>query len=172
MTTYKKIVITGPESSGKSTLCRQLAACFELPYVAEYARIYLENSGPDYDRKILDKIAARQMRSISSASHIYPRNFVDTSAVVLIVWYEIRFKEVPTWLISSLEDEKDAYYLLCAPDIPWQEDVLRENPTDRHLLFERYKYWLEKCQKPFSEVSGLAQSRFENAKKIVHSLWK
>ena len=59
----KKIVVIGPESSGKSTLCEDLSAHFKSSYLPEYARIYLENNGSQYTYQDVLKMAKGQIES-------------------------------------------------------------------------------------------------------------
>ena len=57
----KKIVVIGPESTGKSFLCEQLARHYNTVWVKEYAREYLLKNGTDYTFEALLDIAKGQV---------------------------------------------------------------------------------------------------------------
>ena len=59
----RKVAIIGPESTGKSTLCTQLAAHYQTLWVPEYAREYLETKGTSYTYDTLLEIAKGQVSS-------------------------------------------------------------------------------------------------------------
>ena len=68
----KKIVVIGPESSGKSTLCQDLSAYFKSSYLPEYARIYLENNGSQYTYQDVLKITAEPACAAALAALVGP----------------------------------------------------------------------------------------------------
>lgn len=133
----KKFVFTGPESSGKTTLCHALASYFKFPIVGEYARSYLNLMGSSYVIDDLYVIAQRQMEDEKRMG----RNsmiFCDTDLLTLYIWMEDKFGIADLNFAQELDTYKDRIYLLCKPDIPWEEDVLRENKNDRDRIFDLY----------------------------------
>ena len=96
-----KIVIIGPESTGKSTLCEQLAAHYNTIWVKEYAREYLLKNGHDYTYENLLDIAKGQVDSEqlavgswqSEAENIKSPIFIDTDMYVMKVWCEFVFEK-------------------------------------------------------------------------------
>ena len=160
----KKIVITGPESSGKTTLARQLAQHLKTQAVEEYAREYLNQLARPYVEADLEAIAKGQLAQEQAINtHESGILIIDTSLEVIKIWSEVRFGRVAPWILEALKKHRRDFYLLCQPDLPWEFDPLRENPNDRWLLYERYERELKSMQVPFATISGMGEQRFENA---------
>lgn len=156
----KKIVIIGPESTGKSTLCEQLAAHYKTIWCAEYAREYLLKHGTDYSFDDLLTIAKGQLsledKSVSSMVNgewsmvneepaIVNREssiqnspltihhspvFIDTDMYVMKVWCEYVFGKCHQYILDEIAARKYDLYLLCNIDLPWVADELREYPNE------------------------------------------
>lgn len=151
----KKIAIIGPESSGKSTLTQELAIHFNEPFLPEYGRIYLEIYGPSYTYEDLEKISRKMVElealQIKNATNYL---FCDTDLLMMKVWYEVKFGKVSDYLLEQLDKTNYDYYFICSPDLPWQEDPLRENPHIREMLFEKYIEEVEKRNTPYTIIDG------------------
>jgi NadR type nicotinamide-nucleotide adenylyltransferase len=166
----KKIVIIGPESTGKSTLTNALAQHYNAPFVTEYAREYLENLDRIYNQEDILKIAKAQIQledQISSNSHYL---FLDTDLIVCKVWSEYKYGYCHPWILSQIEQRHYDYYLLCNIDLAWEKDELREHPNNRKEHFDIFFDELTKLNKPFSIVSGL--NRTELSISILESVFK
>ena len=166
------IVVTGPESTGKTTLSRRLAGHFEGGWVPEYARYYLEELGRPYRREDLLVIAQGQWRwerhALEQAADWV---FSDTSLLVLKVWSDYRYGTTDEWILEQLRCYPPAGYLLCAPDLPWEADPQRENPHDREELFDVYQRELEALRFPYRIVRGADPGeRFRRAVAAVADL--
>ena len=135
----RKIIVTGPESSGKTTLCKALSEHFKIPYSEEFARGFLDQLGRNYKKDDLLKIAKGQLNSEQNTQ------LLDTDLITIKIWSKYKYGSCHKWLLEQIERQKSEkrFYLLCNPDIPWQADVQRENPNDRKELFEIYKKELE-----------------------------
>lgn len=151
----KKIAITGPESSGKTTLAQQLAKHFNAIWVPEFARTYLTGLNRPYTIEDLGFIAKGQMEWESNyskcASNII---FCDSDMTVMKIWSEFRFGYCEASIEKAFENQYYDLTLLCRPDIEWQPDPLRENPRDREALFERYLKALEQKKARFEIIEG------------------
>ncbi len=166
-----KIVLTGPESSGKSQLCRQLAEHFQAPFASEYARIFLEQHGPGYDFAMLDKIrSGHHQHQQSTLSRPVALAFLDTDLINFLVWEKLVFAQVHNELVDELFDEIDHHYLICYPDLPWTPDPLRENPENRIDIFEAHRREIEKRGRSYRIVKGHGFERFKNAIAAVEEL--
>lgn len=157
----RTIVITGPESSGKSELSQSLAQHLNCPWVSEYARWYLEHLYREYKASDLLAISLGQQNSYYQSRSHYPQKpiIIDTWAVVMMVWNKVKYSSDQTLFETWLMREPIDLFLLCAPDLPWQEDPLREHPHARWELFEMYQSILKKYQLPFSIVEGQGEAR-------------
>ncbi len=150
-----KIAVTGPESSGKTTLAQALAAAFDTVYTPESARTYLEETGGHYTFEDLTAIAKGQLawedRDTGVANGFH---FCDTDLIVLKVWSTFRFGKTDPFLLEQLAQKRYDVALLCRPDIPWVFDPLRENPEDRTQLLSLYRAELTNWKIPFIEIHG------------------
>ena len=138
----KHIVITGPESSGKTTLTKTIAKALNTDYTEEYAREYL-NSNSSYKQEDLLLIAQGQLQK--EKANLNPIAIHDTDLITIKIWSEYKYNQCNPWILEQIEQQKskNRLYLLCKPDIPWEADPLRENPSNRAELFEIYKKELE-----------------------------
>lgn len=167
-TMYKRIAISGPESSGKTSLAQALAARFGTVWTDEYARAYLEEKGGTYGFGDLAEIARGQLqRQDEDALLAQGFHFCDTDLVALKVWSDYRFGRTDPFILEELQKNRYDLTLLCRPDIPWEADPLRENPHDRDILFLLFKKELESLQVPFVEISGTGEDRLEIAARAL-----
>ncbi|MBK9149453.1 MAG: ATP-binding protein [Flavobacteriales bacterium] len=162
----KKIAIVGPESSGKSTLARDLGRHGIV--VGEFARPYLTDSGPGYEEADLLTIAQAQARAEDEAQILaeqqrLPMLICDTDLLTIRIWSEEKYDRCDPWIREQSEQRQYDLWLLCTPDIPWEPDPLRENPHDRDRLFGVYQAMLEQLRKPYIILSGDRQLRLRTA---------
>lgn len=160
-----KICITGPESSGKTSLATQLAEHFGATLVPEFARHYLETRGPTYTESDLVNIAQGQKRAEDTAAG--ELIICDTGLEVIQIWSEWKYGRCDSWIRNQVTQADYDLYLLCKPDIPWQDDPLRENPNDREELFELYEKLISDGDIPVSAISGNSTKRFETARQAI-----
>lgn len=172
----KKIVVLGPESTGKSTLCELLSAHYNAPWVREYAREYLLEHGTNYSFEDLLTIAKGQLREEDEVinKNIQPLVFIDTDMHVMKVWCEFVFGKTHPFIIEELSRRKYDLYLLCNVDLPWVKDELREYPDleTRSTLYEIYKKIMIDEQLPWVDISGDHEQRIATAIKAVDSILK
>lgn len=167
----KKIVIIGPESTGKSTLTQALAEHFGEPWVPEYAREYLEKLDRPYEFEDLLSIAKGQIsleeKKLEEAKWFL---FCDTDLHVLKVWSESKYKQVHPWILDQIEVRKYDSYLLTDIDTPWEADPQREHPEPemREFFFNLYRSLLEKNGTPFYVVRGDKETRFSQALNYIN----
>lgn len=150
-----RIAFTGPESCGKSTLSIWCAEHFRLPLSEEFAREYLV-SRPSYELADLDLITIGQWKDWTNKG---PHLVADTEMTVMKIWSEVRFQFVSPEIEQAYKLQQFDHYFLCAPDIPWEADELRENPFDREVLFALYKQALENENRSFTILSGDLETR-------------
>lgn len=158
-----KIICTGPESSGKSTLAAALAEALGTPWVPEFARSYLAYMGKAYQRLDLDCMEVGQWAWEDWYAQQMPASkplICDTDWTVYAVWKKYVYGEVFHSPGAVMEGR---YYLLCSPDMPWTPDPLREHPEERHLLFDHYRTLLDIFELPYWVLTGGEEERLEQA---------
>jgi NadR type nicotinamide-nucleotide adenylyltransferase len=169
----RKIAIVGPESTGKSLLAQALSRHFNTLFVPEMSRIYLENAGGKWTYEDVLTIAKLQIQKedelIPLANKII---FCDTELICIKVWLDFYRLEVPNWIIEEIHKRTYHHFLLMNIDFPWQPDPLRQNPNDRHTLFENFKQQLNLFQKPYSIISGSVGERTTQGISMVEYLIK
>jgi NadR type nicotinamide-nucleotide adenylyltransferase len=171
----KRILILGPESTGKSTLAEKLAQHYAEPWVPEVARAYLEGLNRPYTYEDLLSIGKRQMsledELVSVAKHFL---FCDTDLRVIQVWSQHRYGKVDPWVLEEIARRTYDLILLCAPDLPWQADPLREHPEleMRQQFFDVYQQITQASGFPWVFISGESEERLWRAIQAVADLEK
>lgn len=194
-----KIVVIGPESTGKSTLCQMLAAHYQTVWVKEYAREYLLKNGTAYSYENLLEIAKGQIsledEALNSTNNkpVVPNSnvanssltihhspftphhspiFLDTNMYVMKVWCEFVFDKCHHWILNQIVERKYDLYLLCNIDLPWIKDELREYPdlATREKLYHYYKDIMINQQVPWIDISGTYDQRLQKAIQAVDAL--
>ena len=171
----KKIVVIGPESTGKSTLCEDLTDYLQTTYLPEYARVYLEKNGPEYTYQDVLKMVKGQVESEVRFELENPENpflLFDTNYLVYKVWIKEKYNQEDPYIERLLKTDSFDHYLLCNVDIPWEYDDYREHPNDkdRARLFKEYEHVLSQNKLPFSVIKGNRKQRLDTAKKILNNL--
>lgn len=176
------ICVTGPESTGKTTLATRLAEALAAPLVEEVARSWLTEraiahraahpgDAPDavlapyeYGPADVLEIARAQFDAEAAALRSgAPLVVADTDLTVIRVWWEERFGALDPWIARALGQLAPRRYLLTLPDIPWEPDPLRESPNDRERLLERYRAVLAELAAPHAEIGGTGPIRLQRA---------
>lgn len=158
------IALTGPESSGKTTLAEQLANHFTAVWIAEYARQYLQDIGTDYSLFDLELIAmGHTERMLSYRQLDPPLVFLDTDLVNMKVWAEDKFKTEIPFVEENIYVQKADLYLLCAPDLPWLADPLRQDPHRLSSIFEKHRQALNLIDARYTLISGMHHARLKSA---------
>lgn len=160
----KKIVLTGPESTGKSTLAQQLANHFSVPCVAELARNFISNLGRHYTQSDVLEIARLQIEEEDRILNVgYKAVFFDTDLIITKIWLQHVYQYCPNWIDEALRKNPADIHLLCYYDLIWEPDALRENPDIRPLLFEKYENEIKSFNFNYSIIKGDGEERFKNA---------
>ena len=171
----RKVVLFGPESTGKTTLAKQLASHFNSDWVPEYARGYLQNKW-DKTNEICSKedlpiIAAGQMAlENQKASNNNTILFCDTDLLVTKIYSEVYFNgycdsDLHYFAVNNYYD----LYLLLDIDIPWIADDLRDKPDERDQMLIQFKKALKSLNRPFMLIQGQGKDRFQSATHAIKS---
>jgi NadR type nicotinamide-nucleotide adenylyltransferase len=171
----KKIVIIGPESTGKSTLSEQLAAHYKTVWCPEFAREYLKETGGNYSYADLLNIAHGQLE-LEDTMLTQAKNgfyFIDTDMYVMKVWCEVAFEQCHTWILKQIALRQYDLYLVCNVDLPWVKDDLREYPDldFRKKLFKMYLDLAINSSSYWAEISGTDTQRLQTAVSIIDTVF-
>jgi NadR type nicotinamide-nucleotide adenylyltransferase len=163
--TSKIVVITGAESTGKSTLTEALANHFNVPFIPEFARSYIENLNRKYNFNDVEIIAQKQVELFNMQKQLNSRFiFVDTWLIITKIWFEVVFNKTPEWIENEIKNTKIDLFLVCDTDLPWMPDPVRENGGENRLkLQKKYIEQIEQYNFNYKIVSGEQNKRFENA---------
>jgi len=166
----KRIVITGPESTGKTELARTLAEHFQTVWVPEYARSYVENIERAYTREDVENIARYQL-SQEQAFQAKAQNgflFFDTWFIITKIWFDVVYGECPQWITEHISNSQIDLFLVCDIDLPWIPDSVRENGGEkRNELMQMYCREIESFGFHYAKVSGNGENRLKNALKLI-----
>ena len=166
----RKIVITGPESTGKTTLTETLALNLNVPWIPEYARNYVEALHRPYTYQDVENIARFQVQQEREFSDIGPKNILlmDTWLIMTKVWFDVVYGSIPEWIEQYISSAKIDLFLICRPDLPWINDPVRENGGEmRNILFKRYCKEVQEYGFPFEIIEGTGEMRFGNALSFI-----
>jgi NadR type nicotinamide-nucleotide adenylyltransferase len=173
-----KIVLFGPESSGKTTLAKQLAAHFDTQWVPEYMRTYLEHKW-ETTHKTIEKedvlpIAKGQIANENAISKpVDTVLFLDTNLLEIKVYCEYYYKGCcPSEIAEAALEHHYDYYFLTGIDIPWVNDILRDRPDDREEMFRIFENELIQNKLPYTVLKGSKVERSTNAINIINTLIK
>lgn len=169
----KRVCIFGPESTGKSTLAKDLAAHFDTVYVHEYARPLLDFKNGACDWPDIERIARGQA---AAEDALAPRArrvlFCDTDPLTTTIWSDVFFGKCPAWVEREARRRTYDLYLLTDIDVPWVDDNQRYFPEDakRQDFFDRCLATLEASDRPFVRIRGDWKQRFQQAVEAVEQL--
>ena len=165
-----KVVLTGSESSGKTTLARALAAHYGAPCSEEFVRAFAARKGA-IDFSDHGPIARGQMAAedaaIARATEVV---FLDTDLVSTVVYCEHYFGRSPDWIVAEALRRAGDLYLLLKPDVPWAADGIRDRGDRRDEMHALFRAKLEALALPFVEIGGDADARLARATAAVDAL--
>lgn len=164
-----KIVLIGPESTGKTTLAKQLASHYKTNWVPEFMRSYLQQKWDDSNKKIttddLLPIAIGQMASENNRSETATDFlFCDTNLLEMQVYCEYYYEGwCPPEIKKAFQRHTYQLYFLTGIDVPWQKDDLRDRPFDRSAIFLNFEKALQQRNLPFVTLKGSKEERLQQA---------
>ena len=171
-----KVVLYGPESTGKTTLAKRLAAHYKTEWVPEYAREYLQEKW-NREQEICQPedilpIARGQMQLENTLAETANKVLIlDTNLLVTKVYSEAYYDGYVDPLLEKYAVENKYHlYLLTYIDTPWVADDLRDRPEQREEMFHLFKQALKKYKMPFVTLAGAEDERFNEAINLIDKL--
>jgi HTH-type transcriptional regulator, transcriptional repressor of NAD biosynthesis genes len=164
----KIIALFGPESTGKTTLARQLAAHFDTVWIPEFAREYLIENGNRFERQDVRPIAEGQfLLQKEGEKRANKLLFVDTELLTNLLYSHWIFGEIPDWLDKMARENQPDLYFLLDTDLPWQADELRTHGDARGEQLHVWKWGLETYNCRWHPISGAPKKRLLDAISII-----
>jgi NadR type nicotinamide-nucleotide adenylyltransferase len=156
----RRLVVTGSEGTGKTTLSLQLAERLEGRCVGEYARTYAERAARPLTAEDVEPIARGQMAAEDAAAHGGPALLVlDTDLVSTVAYARHYYGACPAWIVDEAARRLGDLYLLCDTDVPWVADGVRDRPLERSRIHERFRETLRELGARVVEVRGTPDER-------------
>jgi NadR type nicotinamide-nucleotide adenylyltransferase len=164
----RRICVTGPESTGKTTLARRLAEALSTVWVPEASRLYAERIDRPLDASDVTPIAREHVRLADQGSAAAVASgastlVLDTDLVSTIVYSRFYYDMVPPWIARAERIRRADLYLLCDVDVPWIADGVRDQPAEREAMFDRFLRALLRRGARFTIIRGDWDARWLTA---------
>lgn len=166
----KRIVISGPESTGKTELAEALAKNFGTIWVPEYARTYIEQLDRPYTYHDVEMIAKVQVAMESEFAEKASAGLLifDTWLIITKVWFDVVYGHCPDWITAHISNSKIDLFLVCDTDIPWVSDRVRENGGEKRKdLFRQYCSEISAFGFNYEIIDGTGEQRLKNALNVL-----
>ncbi|HET9004638.1 MAG TPA: ATP-binding protein [Gemmatimonadaceae bacterium] len=168
----RRIVVTGPESTGKTTLSRRLAELAHAEWLPEASRIYAERKGGELLASDVAPIAREHIRLADAAAERARAGgnallVLDTDLLSTVIYARHYYRLVPDWVERIERARRGDLYLLCDIDVPWIPDGIRDRPANREEMFALFRDALVRRKAPFVLVQGDWDKRWEIARAAV-----
>lgn len=154
------LVLTGPESSGKTSLAAHLSAVFSAPWIPEASRRFVETNPTPLSAATVEPIARLAMAMDDEARASQPPLLIhDTDLVSTVVYARHYYGACPPWIFAEAMARRANLYLLCLPDLPWEADGVRDRPTQRTALLALFRETLQAMDANHTVIGGLGDAR-------------
>jgi NadR type nicotinamide-nucleotide adenylyltransferase len=155
MAPVPRVVVTGSECTGKTTLARDLAAHYDTVWVPEYIRGYLDAKGAPLVHADVERVARGQIEA-ESAARTRARGLLvqDTDVLSTVVYSRHYYGDCPGWVEEALLGAVPDLYLLLHPDVPWVPDPQRDRGHRREEMHALFRGAILGRGFPFVDVAG------------------
>ena len=164
-----RVVLTGSECTGKTTLARALSARYDTNWSPEFARDYLEHKGAPLTAEDVEPIARGQRASedaaVRGAHQVF---FLDTDLVTTVLYARHYYEACPSWIEQEARERRGDLYLLNHPDVAWEADGLqRDRGFERALMHDLFVRTLREFGARVVDVTGPWPDRWRRATEEV-----
>ncbi|MBK6353055.1 MAG: ATP-binding protein [Saprospiraceae bacterium] len=167
-----RIVLTGPESTGKTSLSLALSNHYKVNLIPEFSRYFLTKSVVPYTFEEVSQMALQQIKLSENAPSHNSFHLEDTDLLTYLVWQGFKYGSVDPYLLENWKGHQADFYLMCVPDVKWQSDPLRENPLQRTEIANLFINYLTASQLDYGYVTGSGISRLNNAVFLIDQFIK
>jgi NadR type nicotinamide-nucleotide adenylyltransferase len=171
----RRVVLTGGECTGKTTLARALAARWGTAWAAEAAReVALARAGvlgPE-DVPVIARTHVRLADEATRRARVAggPLVFLDQDLYSTAVYARHYYGDCPHWIEGLAAERRGDLYLLCAPDLPWESDGVRDRPAAREEIHGLFAAALSAAGAQIADVTGVGAAREAVAMDAVTAL--
>ena len=163
-----RVVVTGSECTGKTTLSQSLSEQLGALWVPEYARTYAESVARPLTKDDVAVIARGQIALEAAGAATAPPIVVqDTDLVSTVVYSRHYYGGCPDWIVAAARHRLAPLYFLSDIDIPWVHDNVRDRPGERHLMDALFRGTLAEFGANTVRLSGLGAHRLHNAMTLI-----
>lgn len=164
----RRIVVTGPECTGKTTLARDLATHLGVSWIPEQSRAYAESVDRDLTVHDVEPIAVAQRAAEDAGLQLARAQgheclVLDTDLVSTVVYARHYYGSCPPWIVAAARSRRADLYLLCDIDVPWESDGVRDRPLAREAMHELFRSALAEFGARTCVVHGLGPERLASA---------
>ena len=168
-----RVVLTGGECTGKTSLARALAARYRAAFSEEAAREVAGAKPGPLGAEDVPAIARTHVRLADDAilrAAGADVVFFDQDLLSTVVYAKHYYGSCPLWIERVAAERRADLYLLCAPDLPWESDGIRDRPTARGEMHALFEAALREAGVRTAEVSGAGYARELAAARAVDEL--
>jgi HTH-type transcriptional repressor of NAD biosynthesis genes len=173
----RRICVLGAESTGTTTLARELADRYRCPLVPEYGRTFCEQKRLAHASTIgwrsedFVHIARQQQADEDAAARqAWPLLICDTDALATSIWHERYLCTVSPEVAALAASRSYTLYILTGGDIPFVQDGTRDGEHLRGWMTNRFRHALAVRSEPWIEVRGSRTARFATATARIDQL--
>lgn len=166
-----RIVLTGSESTGKTTLAKQLAGYYDVEFVPEFVREFAEKKGSPLAMSDHGPIAHGQMALEDEyAARAGNLLFQDADLLSTVAYCNHYFGSCPPWIEETAIARRPSLYLLSSIDVPWRADGIRDRGKRREEMHALFVETLRRLKAPYVVIVGLGEERLQRAVAQVDAL--
>jgi NadR type nicotinamide-nucleotide adenylyltransferase len=169
-----RVCVTGPESTGKTSLAQRLAEWANTEWVPEASRVYAERKAAPLTPADVGPIAREHIALADAASERARARgasmlVLDTDLLSTVVYARHYYGAAPRWVERAERERRADLYLLCEVDVPWIPDGIRDRPENREEMFALFERALASRRANVVRVRGGWEERWTTARDAVRS---